>query len=656
MQACDRCNRRKSRCSGERPSCRQCQKSKVACNYTDRARNTALLAERVAMLEKRLKDSEAEKETLAAQLGGSQTHTSSVAIDGPSRADIANEVSFLAFNAAGDRHYLGSASGVLFAHLVLPETDESTVEAYGPQIPEAFSRDKVANTHSDGGPRSVTETLPSELLTWKLFWAYLGHDHVRYPFLDPAFVHSVLEKIYTDRAFDSMSAFEWFTFEMVLSIAKLQEYKSDWQQTPPAATTHYFKATFYIKEVLRSGGLQSLQAILLLIQYRMSSPVQDTSASLWHLVGIAARMVYGLGLHREASYTMSTAPQTQEMRQLQCIRRLCFWCVFALDRVVSITLGRPLALNADDFDVDLPSLSGTTTDAAVDVAPDGESHENRDATQAQSPLRIFVHIVHHMDICGNIMRFLHGVKPIQSDVTGLTRRNHLIADLDKWRQSTADLEYLWQDSPQETSCFRCREWYELLYHNAILLAYRPSLARSDAWQDSSTLQRIFDSSRQAIRLYAYLYESRRLNYSWITLHSVFMAGLSYIYAVARHVRERREPGKFGKLLSDDLTVVQIVADTRACSNVLVAVSERWNITKRCHKVFDKLSDAVLTEAVKPSAAVNVDMDDSTTLHDGRDDLEFQNYFGDLFNSSTYPFMNDLDLQSLHGWPIASGWC
>ncbi|EXJ89578.1 hypothetical protein A1O3_02645 [Capronia epimyces CBS 606.96] len=737
MQACDRCNRRKSRCSGDRPCCRQCQKSKNTCVYTDRARNAAILAERLATLESKLKESEAARETLAAQLAQAQSQargaatapttatttaaTTGVAADRPSRADIVNEVSFFASTAAGDRHYLGSTSGVLFAHLVLPEAEESIVETCPTAVPEACSRDNSSNTYADVGPKCASsETLPADVLARKLVGAYLGHDHLRYPFLEPAFLRSTLEKIYTERAFDRVSAFEWFAFDMVLGIAKLHEYKSDWQQTPPSAATHHIKAMFHIKEVLRSGGLQSLQAILLLIQYRTSSPVQDTSASLWHLVGIATRMVYELGLHREASYhtVSSTMPRTRQAHQQHAIRRLCFWCVFALDRVVSITLGRPLAMNADDFDVHLPSLSTTTTETAADA---GESYEAQDPAQAESSLPIFVHFVQHMNICGNVMRLLHGVKPIQSDDTVLTLRNHLMADLDQWRQSTAELTHFWRNSDAgetSSSCFRCREWYEVLYHNAILLALRPSPTGSEALQDSSTLQRIFDSSKQAVRLYAHLYESRRLNYSWITLHSVFMAGLSYIYAVAHHFQARRnKPGNFGNLLSHDPTVVEIATDTRACSNILVAVSERWNLTKRCHKVFDQLSDAILAEAVKPSrqcgskqAADHVDVINNDAagppLQDGHNedlaryqsqsmplvgngwhhqwftsdmsgdsmaassnnmfnsqpptldmDLEFRNCFGDLLNSYTaYPFISELDFQSLHGWPAtASGW-
>jgi hypothetical protein len=41
----------------------------------------------------------------------------------------------------------------------------------------------------------------------------------------------------------------------------------------------------------------------------------------------------------------------------------------------------------------------------------------------------------------------------------------------------------------------------------------------------------------------------------------------------------------------------IVNDTRACSTVLVAVSERWTSARNCHVVSGRLSDAVLADVV-----------------------------------------------------------
>jgi hypothetical protein len=83
-----------------------------------------------------------------------------------------------------------------------------------------------------------------------------------------------------------------------------------------------------------------------------------------------------------------------------------------------------------------------------------------------------------------------------------------------------------------------------------------------------------------------------------------MAGLSYIYAVGQHFRLAKQGNTAGRgvastgSLQKDPTVLEIANDSRACSNLLVALSEQWNVKKHCHDVFNRLSDAVLSDAIE----------------------------------------------------------
>ena len=220
---------------------------------------------------------------------------------------------------------------------------------------------------------------------------------------------------------------------------------------------------------------------------------------------------------------------------------------------------------------------------------------------------MFVHIVRYRVICGNILSALHNTSSrAQGDATSaLAARDKLATDLAQWHHETAALSLpeinLSNPLLGDQSSYRAREWYELLYYNALLMLYRPSPALSSAPpQDAGVLQTIFVAAKQSITLYSHLHRSRRINYTWITLHSVFMAGLSYVYAVGRHfrARKRRTPVSISSLLQSDPTIIEIVHDSRACSNVLVGISERWNVTKHCHDVFNRLTDAMLKDAIE----------------------------------------------------------
>jgi hypothetical protein len=90
-------------------------------------------------------------------------------------------------------------------------------------------------------------------------------------------------------------------FDIVLANATASVFKFDWQMLP-SAETHHLRAVSRITEELQTGEIKSLQAILLLFQYRTGSSMQDTSASASRLVGIVVRICFELGLHRESIY------------------------------------------------------------------------------------------------------------------------------------------------------------------------------------------------------------------------------------------------------------------------------------------------------------------------------------------------------------------
>lgn len=274
---------------------------------------------------------------------------------------------------------------------------------------------------------------------------------------------------------------------------------------------------------------------------------------------------------------------------------------------MSITLGRPLAICVEDIDVELPTDDFEETASVSTLSPGSD----RDSSQIPSRYRtaIFVHIVRYRDICGRCLTLLHrSGKGGKSPADFYQKRDELATELNAWRAETNRLNTPEMDlsTPlaEARSSFRSKAWYELLYHNGVLLLYRPSVSTVSDGRDGSNLQHVFAAARQSITLYAYLFRSRKINFSWMVLHAVFMAGISYIYALSRHFREkrRRRNGKDTEGIRFQLlrepTIVEIVNDCRACSNVIVGVSERCNAQKNCHEVFNRLSDALVEDAVE----------------------------------------------------------
>ena len=273
-------------------------------------------------------------------------------------------------------------------------------------------------------------------------------------------------------------------------------------------------------------------------------------------------------------------------------------------RIVSNVLGRPFGIQGNDIDAKLPTASNDEI-MAFRIEDDFSDM----AYHYGGRTSIFVHIVRYRLLCGKIVTAMHGQADKQAEGgIGAMRgvRDDLARDLAEWKSRAADLD-LSVESPH-ASCFLSRAWFDMIYHNAMLMLYRPS-PKLDVSRDSVALQHIFFSAKQSINFYSILHRSRRLNQSWLTLQAVFMSGLSYIFAVSMHFRERRRMASassvfdvhqgqgFGLLRSDPSTL-EVVNDTRACSNILMAVSERWTAQRHCSEVFNRLSDAALADVIK----------------------------------------------------------
>lgn len=67
----------------------------------------------------------------------------------------------------------------------------------------------------------------------------------------------------------------------------------------------------------------------------------------WLLVGQAVRIAQDLGLHRSPKLLALSNVEKET-------RRKVWWCVYGLDRILALQLGRPLGIEDVDVDLDLP--------------------------------------------------------------------------------------------------------------------------------------------------------------------------------------------------------------------------------------------------------------------------------------------------------------
>ncbi|KAL3292971.1 transcription activator protein acu-15 [Colletotrichum asianum] len=484
--------------------------------------------------------------------------------------EIASQVIHLSLSARGGRDFVGSTSGLFLANLLQPHSQPAAPSQLVAAQPPGFT------SNSDGTTGSLVlnaaSSLPPRAMATEIVNAHCSHDRLCYPFLSPKALDKALDAVYEARSTDSISPVDDFLVDMTLAIGTAQVYKLNWNGIWDAEV-HYNRALMRLVDVLGR-----------------------------------ARTCFELGLHKSSTYTLRRGGDETKLEarheDLE-IKRRCFWSVVSMDRIASMILGRQLAIQLDDIDTELPHSESITTRVPL--------HGHLSTASFGTPewhlaTLIFAHIVRYRLICGKILNSLHrSTINRETNTTYESTRETLAEELQTWRAGTSSLPLIPADaplaSPAGRSSFRSAEWYELLYHNGILMLFRPSPSICDASRNSNVLQHMFDSSQEAIKLYANLHRSRKINYSWVTLHSIFIAGLSYIYALRNHIQhiQNRSQGSgnvANATLSSTPSISQVVNDTRACSKVLVALSERWAMARNCSEVFDRLSDAVVADVVE----------------------------------------------------------
>lgn len=107
-------------------------------------------------------------------------------------------------------------------------------------------------------------------------------------------------------------------------------------------------------------SIENIEAMALLVVYHLRSA---SSHGLWYIIGLAMRTAIDLGLHRKAN-EINLDPWTAQMR-----RRL-FWTIYYLERVISMSLGRPFSIADRQIDLPLPvDVDDDVQDPAILTAP-----------------------------------------------------------------------------------------------------------------------------------------------------------------------------------------------------------------------------------------------------------------------------------------------
>ncbi|ETS74584.1 hypothetical protein PFICI_13068 [Pestalotiopsis fici W106-1] len=568
MTSCQRCYKRKKKCDRTLPQCENCRAAEVACSFlVDDCQNGTYPVAFVRGLETRIQELEEKLAFLSATAGdvpiqrqlstenashstppplehanqGMSSRTRLTISEAESRAPtitMAEELRILTLEATAERHF-GATSGVSFANLTQAilkrltpdradfvfrkdQRDDTTVEIDWDSSPELFNPSLVNITTILGfdsslfGPLPLSHivepvgslvdlTLPGRSRTDELVSFYFAHSHTLYPILNYNSFLADVDSIYEDSM--NLDTLVLFRFWIVLAISH-SSYCSISLAEESEALLYYNKALEYSETACESGDMAALEITTLQVSF---SFFNQLGPNTWFLIGMAARLAIGLGLHTAAAYKNLPFDVAN-------MRKRLFFSIYMMDRVASMALGRPFALQDDDIEIE-PFAEADDKDINAYGVLNQESLET-------PMMAVPCHILKLRRIASKISRHVYGNPTAIRE--NMPRREQIVFNLHKelieWRRSTPfPLPEIHPRVPHLSS-----NWYDFNYFTHVSLLYRPSPLYPTLVP--ANVRKLADAASMSIRQAHIMHCQERFAYNWLNLLALFTAALSLIYA------------------------------------------------------------------------------------------------------------------------------
>lgn len=300
-----------------------------------------------------------------------------------------------------------------------------------------------------------------------------------------------------------------------------------------------------------------------------------------YIIGVAVRLAVDLGLHYEDDRDIDASipeggegegvegnggrengVQNRGRRMwIRDMRRRLWWCTYSLDRLVSTCVGRPFGISDQVITTEFPSPLDDDY-----ITPTGLSDPPTDQVRSS-----YKHVAHHYFrlrlLQSEILQVLQYNQAQvakaggqgQAPGTAMHLPSPFLVRFESFRAWRIDIDrrlYQWKTTAptrQETGVMFSTEFLELNYWQAIIMLYRQSLSvptmfegeyntsaevnsptayQQEAREDEDRIYlKVAEAGQKILRLYRQLHLSGLVSYTYLSTHHLFMAGISYLYAI-----------------------------------------------------------------------------------------------------------------------------
>lgn len=306
---------------------------------------------------------------------------------------------------------------------------------------------------------------------------------------------------------------------------------------------------------ISKNDIKSMKNLMLLALYSFFNPAEFIA---WEISGKLARMAIHLGLNQAISDSEASALSA---RQIEMRTRL-LWSVYTIDRLTSVTLGRPVALQDDDINVPLPLIL--------------DDDEIDDITTYRL-------VIHLRQIEGQILKRVHSVNVHKKKAN----RNRLEAEVceqvltelrdevEEWHNKATELETL-TTKPKQSLAFRALiPWFTARYNHLLILLYRPSYLNPQPLQD--ILDTLGKACLETLSATYKLFKAKSLPLNWTTLYRFLMVGTTILYCLCKWA----------------IDLMESKTEICYCIEIFQAFGSDWVVAKKCAEVFKTIENKLL---------------------------------------------------------------
>ncbi|KAG2018384.1 nuclear protein [Coprinopsis cinerea AmutBmut pab1-1] len=193
-------------------------------------------------------------------------------------------------------------------------------------------------------PTRANYTFPEPDLMANLISLYFKRVNLYMPLLHrPSFERSVAEGLHLTN--DSFAGTVLLVCAIASRFSDDTRVLLDGEESFHSAGWKWFEQVQVVrKSLLAPPSLYDLQYYCLSVQFLQGSSAPQ---SCWTMVGIGIRLAQDVGAHRKKAQKAGPTAEDELWKR-------AFWVLVCMDRLVSAALGRPCAIQDEDFDLEMP--------------------------------------------------------------------------------------------------------------------------------------------------------------------------------------------------------------------------------------------------------------------------------------------------------------